>query len=160
MPSASQGTPRPDPGWSPEERGPRRGSLITIGRANDATLVLTDDHALTDMSRIFAQDGSTGSWKTSARPMADSNSCWRSHPYRQNRFRAAQMRIHIRYAARSDVGMLRTDVHHEREPEQHRWGWPDPGRPFGAFLYAFLGAFALWLVLEIAPHIHITITWS
>jgi hypothetical protein len=44
--------------------------------------------------------------------------------------------------------------------DRHRWSWPNPSRPFGAFLYAFLGALALWLILEIVPHIHITITWS
>jgi hypothetical protein len=42
------------------------------------------------------------------------------------------------------------------KPDQHRWSWPTPNRPFGAFLYAFLGAFVLWLILEIAEHVHIT----
>jgi hypothetical protein len=32
-----------------------------------------------------------------------------------------------------------------------RWRWPNPGRPYGAIPYALLGAFALWLILQIAP---------
>jgi pSer/pThr/pTyr-binding forkhead associated (FHA) protein len=36
---------------------PLDGQQITIGRANDATLVLTDDYASTRHARLFPQDG-------------------------------------------------------------------------------------------------------
>jgi hypothetical protein len=45
-----------------------------------------------------------------------------------------------------------------RVPGRGNRRWLDPGRPGGAFLYAFLGALALWLLGELLPHIHIT--WS
>jgi pSer/pThr/pTyr-binding forkhead associated (FHA) protein len=36
---------------------PLDGQQITVGRANDATLVLTDDYASTRHARLFPQDG-------------------------------------------------------------------------------------------------------
>lgn len=37
--------------------------------------------------------------------------------------------------------------------------WPDPAKPVGAVLYAVLGGLIVWLLVDIFPHVHVSITW-
>ncbi len=37
--------------------------------------------------------------------------------------------------------------------------WPDPGRPTGAVLYAVAGGLIVWLLVDVLPHLHVSITW-
>ncbi len=94
---------------------------ITIGRGNDSTLVLTDDYASNRHARLFPQDGqwlvedlgsTNGTYLDRAKvtgptPVAHR----RADPDRQDRDRAAAvtMSLTLRFAARSDVGLLRAD---------------------------------------------------
>jgi hypothetical protein len=39
-----------------------------------------------------------------------------------------------------------------------RW-WPDASTPRGAVLYAAIGGLIVWLLVNVLPHIHISITW-
>jgi hypothetical protein len=39
-----------------------------------------------------------------------------------------------------------------------RW-WPDASTPRGAVLYAAIGGLLVWLLVNVLPHIHISITW-
>jgi hypothetical protein len=41
---------------------------------------------------------------------------------------------------------------------QSRW-WPDASTPRGAVLYAAIGGLIVWLLVNVVPHIHISITW-
>jgi hypothetical protein len=42
--------------------------------------------------------------------------------------------------------------------EKRGWHSPNPSGPLGAIVYAFLGALALWVVIEILTHVRLT--WS
>jgi hypothetical protein len=37
--------------------------------------------------------------------------------------------------------------------------WPDPGKPLGAVLYAVVAGLIVWLLVDILPHVHVSITW-
>jgi len=38
-------------------------------------------------------------------------------------------------------------------------GGPDPGKPIGAVPYAVVGGLIVWLLMNILPHVHVSITW-
>ena len=90
--------------------------IITIGRADDSTLVLTDDYASARHARLVPQDGqwlvedlgsTNGTYLDRDKvDRAHARAARRGHPHRQDRDRAAPM-TGLRFAARTDVGLLR-----------------------------------------------------
>jgi hypothetical protein len=96
---------------------PLDGTPITIGRAPGSTLLLTDDYVSSHHARIFSRDGAwlvedmgstngtfVGAGKVTGPTPIGPGAKVRG---RQDRPGAAQMTLAIRYAARSDVGLLR-----------------------------------------------------
>lgn len=45
-----------------------------------------------------------------------------------------------------------------RRGRKGRW-WPETGTPWGAVLYAVLGGLIVWLLVDVLPHVHISISW-
>ncbi|HEY4850410.1 MAG TPA: hypothetical protein VII22_06420 [Streptosporangiaceae bacterium] len=37
--------------------------------------------------------------------------------------------------------------------------WPDPGKPPSAELYAVVGGLIVWLLVDVLPHVHVSIGW-
>ena len=45
-----------------------------------------------------------------------------------------------------------------RKSPKRRW-WPETSTPWGAVLYAVLGGLIVWLLVDVLPHIHVSISW-
>ena len=48
-----------------------------------------------------------------------------------------------------------TRNHRRLDPKR----WPDPGKPPSAELYAVVGGLIVWLLVDVLPHVHISIGW-
>lgn len=44
-------------------------------------------------------------------------------------------------------------------PDRGRRWWPDPNAPWGAVIYAVLGGLIVWLLVNVLPHVHVSIAW-
>ena len=45
-------------------------------------------------------------------------------------------------------------------PQDRRRRWlPDPSTPWGAVMYAILGGLIVWLLVNVLPHVYISISW-
>jgi hypothetical protein len=49
---------------------------------------------------------------------------------------------------------------HPARPEEAkgRW-WPETSTPWGAVLYAVIGGLTVWLLVNVLPHVHVSISW-
>jgi hypothetical protein len=50
-----------------------------------------------------------------------------------------------------------TGARNGRHRESKRW--PDPGKPPGAVFYAVVGGLIVWLLVDVIPHLHVSVTW-
>jgi hypothetical protein len=90
---------------------------LTLGRADDSTLVLTDDYASSRHARLVPGEtawlvedlGSTnGTYLNGAKVVRPTPGAGRrADPHRQDRPRAARVTLALRFAAVSHVGLLR-----------------------------------------------------
>jgi hypothetical protein len=48
---------------------------------------------------------------------------------------------------------------HAPRPGRRGPRWPETSAPLGAVLYAIIGGLIVWLLVDVLPHVHITITW-